>query len=329
MRIEAFSEGKDLDHPEANEDQWLALPGRGYAVIDGVTDIGGELYDGMRGGRMASRIVQQVACEVLNDPADAGTPQRLIGRISTALREASLRYGIVDANRSTPARRFAATLTLAVDLGDIFRFIMIGDSGLRLNGEETFINDSGLDLVIAMLRQEAYRMIGKANGDLDAKRRVGRACAFHGVGALRDEMRPWLDEIGRAELRGRCLERCRERFPSAPIVDIERLLDAGISGQWQFQNNTISPFSYAVLDSFQVPQTLVRVFDRPRPTLRSIEVFSDGYFKLGASPDVTAWEAAFDEVELEDPEKVGRYPSVKGTIGRIRTDDRTVVVVHP
>jgi hypothetical protein len=37
MKIEAFSEGKNLDAPEANEDRLLVLPGRGYAVIDAAT----------------------------------------------------------------------------------------------------------------------------------------------------------------------------------------------------------------------------------------------------------------------------------------------------
>jgi len=53
MRVEAFSEGKDLDQPEANEDQFLVLPGLGYAVIDGVTDITGRTVEGMRTGRLA------------------------------------------------------------------------------------------------------------------------------------------------------------------------------------------------------------------------------------------------------------------------------------
>jgi len=47
-----------------------------------------------------------------------------------------------------------------------------------------------------------------------------------------------------------------------------------------------------------------------------------------ATPDVAAWEAAFAEVERIDPEKIDAYPSVKGSAGRLRTDDRTVVVVH-
>src|SRR5207245_2884174 len=54
MKIEAFSEGKNLDDPEANEDQFLVLPGIGYAVFDGSTDIAGHLYDGKRGGWLAS-----------------------------------------------------------------------------------------------------------------------------------------------------------------------------------------------------------------------------------------------------------------------------------
>jgi len=76
MRIEAFSEGKNQDDPDANEDQLLILPGRGYAVIDGVTDITGRVFDGMRTGRLASRIVQRAAAEFLTDPAAGPCDQR-------------------------------------------------------------------------------------------------------------------------------------------------------------------------------------------------------------------------------------------------------------
>jgi len=52
MKIEAFSEGKNLDAPEANEDQFLILPSRGYAVLDGATDNTGRLYDGAEAYRI-------------------------------------------------------------------------------------------------------------------------------------------------------------------------------------------------------------------------------------------------------------------------------------
>lgn len=329
MRIEAFSEGKDLDAPHANEDQFLVLPGRGYAVIDGVTDISGRLYGGIRTGRLASTTVQQAVAQFLADPAEHEVrPDRLIAHVSAALRDALERHGASEAAPTDPARRFAATLALAADLGGAFRFVLIGDSGVRLNGAEIAIVDSGLDLVTAMLRRQAFRLVAAAGGSAEDCRRVGRACAFHGGARLHADMRPWIDEAKRAELYRLSLEECRRRLPGVPDDDLRRLLDAGIAGQGWFQNNTTSPLSYAVLDGFDVPMALVRAFDRPRAEVESIELFTDGYFKPGATPAVASWEEAFAEVERVDPEKIDLYPSVKGSAGRMRTDDRTVVVVR-
>jgi hypothetical protein len=329
MRIEAFSEGKNLDDPEANEDQLLVLPGRGFAVIDGVTDIMGRLYEGIRAGRLASRAVQRAAADFLTDPAETDRrPEALVERASAALRAAYLRHGILEEVRAEPARRFGATLTVAADLGRTFRFIVIGDSGLRLNGSELVVVDTGPDLVTATLRQEAYRLVAESAGDLEAQRRVSRACSFYGVAQRHPDMLPWLAGGCLSELYERSLAHCRARFPQAPGADIEWLLDRGISGQTRFQNNSASPFSYATLDGFDIPPSLVRVFERPRESLATIELFTDGYFKPAATPDVAAWEAAFAEVERVDPEKIDAYPSVKGTVGRVGTDDRTVVIVH-
>jgi hypothetical protein len=328
MRIEAFSEGKNLDDPDANEDQFLVLPGRGYAVIDGVTDITGRVFDAMRTGRLASRIVQRAAAAFLFRDASAQDPESLVAECGAALCAEYARHGVLDEARADPHLRFGATLTIAIDLGSRFRFIVIGDSGLRLNASEVVVVDSGLDLVTAALRQEAYRRVAEAGGDLATQRRVSRACSFYGASALHRDMQPGLDAASLADVYRRSVVRCRARFPHAPVADIERLLAHGISGQARFQNNTVSPFSYSVLDGFEVPQSLVHTFERPRESLHSIELYTDGYFKAAATPDVVAWEAAFAEVERVDPEKIDAYPSVKGTVGRTRTDDRTVVIVH-
>jgi hypothetical protein len=329
MRIEAFTQAKDPADPGANEDQFLVLPGLGYAVVDGVSDIEGRRYDGRRAGLVASCVVQEAVARFLLDPAaPAADASRLLDRVSAELRGAGARLGIPGAARGEPGGRFAATLTLAVDLGSSFRFILIGDSAVRLNTDEVVVVDSGLDQVTATLRQEAYRAVQAAGGDLDACRGVGRACAVHGAGALRPEMRPWLDAARLGALRQASLERCRIRFPQVPGDHLERLLDRGIAGQGAYQNNTTSPFSYAVLDGSPVPMELVRVFDRPRASLRSIELSTDGYFAPGATADLAAWEAAFAEVERVDPEKVGPYASVKGSTAEAWTDDRTVVIVH-
>ncbi len=329
MQIETFSAGKNLDAPEANEDQLLVLPGKGYAVIDGCTDITGQLHDGRRAGWLASQIAQQTTASFLLDPAERDLrPESLVLHVSAAIRAAYARYGILEIARSDPARRFGATLTLAADMGETFRFVLIGDSGLRINGTEVVVNETDLDLVTASLRVEAYKAVAEAGGGPDDRSRVGRICAFNGVAKLSPEMRPWLDETRLLLLYERSLAWCCARFPTVPETDIRHLLDTGIGGQTHFQNNTASPLSYASLDGFDIPMSLVRVFDRPRASIQSIELFTDGYFKPGASPALADWEGAFTEVERIDPEKIGRYPSVKGSSARMNTDDRTVVIVH-
>jgi len=329
MKIEAFSEGKYLDDPEANEDQFLVLPGRGYAVIDGATDITGRLYGGKRGGWLASQITMQgVADFLVGTMARDWRPELMIEQISAMIRASYARHDILDIARGNPGCRFGATLTLAADLGETFRFVLIGDSGLRINGKEIFVNDTGLDLVTASLRVQAYTLVNEAGGSLEERARVGRAAAFYGAAKLHPDMQPWLDETKRRLLYDRSLAWCRARFPAVPENDVRLLLDSGVSGQAHFANNTASPLSYAVLDGFEVPLPLVWVIDRPRAAIRSVELFTDGYFKPGASAAVADWEAAFADVERVDPEKIDRYPSVKGSAGRLRTDDRTVVIVH-
>ena len=330
MRIEAFSEGKNLDDPGANEDQLLVLPGRGYAVIDGVTDRTGDRYDGMLAGQMAGLLVRDATAAFLLDPANRDCdPTRLVGHVTSAIREAYARFDIAEIARAKPARRFGATLALAADLGDSIRVVLIGDSGVRFDGRELITVDPGLDKVTASIRQAAWRMLEQQGADHGECVRISRACVFNGLARLHPDMAPWLDERALADLRTSYLADAAQRFPDVPAEDILTLTDGGIiDGQGRFQNNTDSPLSYCVLDGFPVPMALVRTIDRPKSSFSTLELFTDGYFEPGAEPTVAAWEAAFAEVERDDPDKLHRYPSVKGTIGRIRADDRTVVILR-
>ena len=330
MRIDAFTEGKNLDDPDANEDQLLVLPGRGYAVIDGVTDRTGHRYDGMLAGRMAGLVVRDATAAFLLDPANRDLdPEALVIHVTAAIQAAYARFGIAGEARDRPARRFGATLALAADQGDTIRIVLVGDSGVRLNGAELIVIDPGLDKVTAGIRVKAWQKLE----DLGASRvdclRVSRSCVFNGLKSLQPDMRPWLDAQSLADLRNSYLAEAEARFPDIPKADLETLIDGGIiDGQGRFQNNTNSPLSYCVLDGFAVPMPLVHILDRPKSAIRTLELFTDGYFRPGHEPTIDAWEAAFAEVERIDPDKRHRHPSVKGTIGRIRADDRTVVIVE-
>ena len=330
MRIEAFSEGKNLDDPAANEDQLLILPGRGYAVIDGVTDRTGHRYEGMLAGRLAGLLVRDATAGFLLEPASRGLdPNALVAHVTAAIQAAYTRFGTAEEALARPARCFGATLALAADLGETLRFVLVGDSGVRLNGEELIVIDPGLDKITAGIRLAAWQKLEAQGAARDDCLRVSRSCVFNGLARLQPDMRPWLDDRGLADLRDTCLAEARRQFPDIPQADLEPLIEGGIiDGQGRFQNTTQSPLGYCVLDGFAVPMPLVRAFDRPKSSIRSLELFTDGYFVHGANPTIDAWEAAFAEVERTDPDKRHAYPSVKGSIGRVRADDRTVVIVR-
>ena len=76
MWIEAFTEAKNPDDPTSNEDQLLILPGRGYAVIDGVSAQDPAIaINGLTSGQVAARTVQQATAAFLLDPtADGARP---------------------------------------------------------------------------------------------------------------------------------------------------------------------------------------------------------------------------------------------------------------
>lgn len=330
MRIEAFSEGKNLDDLAANEDQLFILPGRGYAVIDGVTDRTGHRYEGMLAGQLAGLIVRDAAASFLLDPANRDVePEKLVIHVTRAIQAAYARFELAEEARRRPARRFGATLALAAHVGDRLRTVLVGDSGVRFNGEELHLIDPGLDKITAGIRQAAWRLLEAAGAPEVDRHRVSRACVFHGLARLHPDMRPWLDETGLANLREAYIEEATACHPEVPKADIEALTDGGIiEGQGQFQNNTKSPLSYCVLDGFAVPMKLVQVIDHPARDIHTLELFTDGYFTPAALPTIANWEAAFAEVERRDPLKLHHHPSVKGTTGRIRADDRTIVIAH-
>ncbi|MBI3503548.1 MAG: protein phosphatase 2C domain-containing protein [Proteobacteria bacterium] len=326
MKIESFSESRDPDRPDANEDSLLVVPGRCLAVIDGVTDRTGARFDGVTSGRIASRAVAKSLAAFIADPAEADAdPQRLVAALSAGLREEYGRLGILDAVRADKGRRFGATLAAAIECAGTFRFVRIGDSGVRIDARDILIDETRVDRVTSAIRRAVYAHL--AGTDAAMRARVGRACVINGLGSVHPDMRPWLDAQACAAMRATVYDAAKEIFPQAAAHDLAALIDGGVSkGQAQFANVDSMPFGYGVLDGFDIPPVHVHCEDRPSAGVKSVELFTDGYFKIPAGASLAAWEEAFAEVEREDPEKLGRYAAPKGSLGSVHADDRTVVV---
>ena len=329
MRLEAFSEGKDPAHPEANEDRFVVLPGRGYAVIDGVTDRLGTRYDGMLAGQYGAVLVKEALEEMLG--RRGGTPDNaceLVPALTAIIADAYGRHGTLERARGDCNFRFSATLALVLERDDHVELLLIGDSGIRLGTSRDIRIDKDLDRVTATARRYAWDMIASRTADPDLRETISRRVTWGGTRQATTHLGGVLNADDLATIEAAAIVGNLAALPHLSRADIAGLVQGGIiHAQGGHQNNPHSALGYSCLDGFEVPLQFVHHERVPRAGLDSVELYSDGYFKGGDGFGITAWEHAFAEVEREDPAKIGAYASVKGTLGAIKADDRTYLGV--
>jgi hypothetical protein len=329
MLIEAFSEAKDPSAPEANEDRFAILPGRAFAVIDGVTDRLGTRYDGMLSGQYAATIVKRALEFDLTRPDGPSDPETLIASLTEAIADAYRRHGILESAQQDWNQRFSATLALAMLGEDTIDIALVGDSGVRINGTGILQIDKDLDVITSTLRAQAWPVIGARTTDPALREKASRRITWFGTRqapeALSDVLGP--EDIAAIELKA--VGANMNALPHVPRQDIEMLVRGGIvNAQGAYQNDTRTVLGYSALDGFLVPSSLVHFERLRRQEVQSIELFTDGYFKPGSSFGVASWEEAFREVERDDPAKVTLYPSPKGSTATHWADDRTYLGVR-
>lgn len=328
MLIEAFSQAKRPGEPERNEDALVVIPGRAYAVIDGATDRSGRRYEGATSGQLAARAVASALHALFGaiEPARFDTATTLTAATSAIAGE-YCRLGIGDLARRDRNNRFNATLALAVPQGPTLHLLLVGDSGIRVNGRDLHQQNKLLDTITASLRVAAFarlRASGVAEERIDA---LAAHVTFHGT---RHGAANGLTEEDLAAIEADVLARHRGAHPEIPAPVLESLVAGGILfGQSPHQNNAASPLGYSCLDGFPIPACLIRTAALPLAGVHEIELFTDGYFAPGETVGLAAWEAAFARVEALDPHKIGAFPSVKGSVAGAFADDRTYLRVSP
>jgi hypothetical protein len=327
--IEAFSEAKDPSAPHANEDRFTILPGRAYAVIDGVTDRLGTRYRGMLSGQYAATIVKDALEFALCRPGGPRVPEALIATLTQAIADEYRFHGILEAAQRDWNHRFSATLALALVGDDVVDIVLVGDSGVRVNGSNILQVNKDLDLITSILRQQAWSVIGTRTEDPIAREKASRRITWFGTRQHPNALSDMLSSNDIAAIEQRAMAKNAAALPQVPRAEIEALLRGGIvNAQGAYQNNTGTVLGYSVLDGFEVPSQLVQFRRLPRAEVHSLELYSDGYFKPGADFGVASWEEAFREVERDDPAKVLQYLSPKGSTATHWSDDRTYLGVR-
>lgn len=318
MQIELFSRSKRRSSDKPGDDIALVLPGLVHAVLDGATDPTGREYDGESSGRLAARSAGQALVRLLLDEG----PRVGIGRIGAALSHAVAQA----AERVAAAHPPSTTLAAAIPCHGELRLVLIGDSGIRVNGERVLQNDKLIDDVSAAARIATRKRLATRIQDTDRLEATGRRISFGGLdAAVADGLlsRPEAEEIV-AEAEARFAPRL-----GAHADDLAQFLKGGIRVQPRFANTCSHPFGFASINAtppqgFGITDTLLSFAE-----CRSLEIFSDGYFGLPDGTHVADWEQRFDEIEAEDPHKTHAFPEVKGSSSTEFSDDRTVLCLHP
>ena len=92
--------------------------------------------------------------------------------------------------------------------------------------------------------------------------------------------------------------------------------------QFEYQNNSQELFGYGAIDGTKTPSKFVKTFKYDIKKLKTVELFSDGYFDIPQEVSIEAWEKSFKKVEKEDPDKWKKYKSTKSK------DDRTIAIIE-
>lgn len=327
---EAFTQAKDKGDPGCNEDLIVAVQGRLYAVIDGATDKSGRTYGGLTGGQIAGRIIEDVLRNLARGSGRLETvPASIIlDRANRRLRRRYHTLGIADVVRRDPWCRFSAQASIVIERKDVYRFIVIGDTGLRLNGKEVFFRPKAGDIICAQLRVAVHRYLTESGASDGAADRWSRAYTVEGLRAVLSAGPEAVGTAALENLRNEALEESHKRLPDLAEKDLDDVLMYGLKGLHRYRNRP-GPLGFPVIDGSLVPKDMIVEFERPAESIDCIELFSDGYASIPQRPRVADWETLYSNMERDDPKRLNAYPGTKGSSAGKFADDRTVLIVRP
>lgn len=314
MKIVSLSVPKDRGLQTPNDDTILVMPGV-LAVFDGAT-APQKARPVASTGRLASQgAAMAIAKLAVTQDLIAMPAQDIFAQISARISAVSTREKL-EGKPST-------TMSLAVIGADEIRFLAVGDSGIRVNGTQIIRREKPIDDVSTGNRLAVYRILSQRHSDPDEVERLARFVVFEGFDEAVSTGMLHKDEA--ATIRDDLIEQYRG------LTDPDALcgfLARGIRQQYHFANRTDHPMGFSTLNGDTT--SMAEIIDRKlvRADVRTLEIFSDGYFLEPQEVSLDAWEQAFALTEQEDFHKLHRFANVKGSTRREFADDRSVIVAE-
>lgn len=313
MNIASFSQSKYKNAATPGDDVAIILPGRVMAVFDGATDPTGASYDGLSSGRIAALAASNAVAEMcVKGSLQSCEAATLFQTISDILK--------CEAKRINASHPPSTTLAIVADLGDSFRLLLAGDSGVRLNGTKVLQHSKLIDKVSTSARIHVFKQLFALLGEGDAAEAKTRATIFCGLHAAVKAGIMTMPEAQNVVAAAAVASGLQNDMDA-----VEEFLMGGIRVQPHYANRQGHVLGYASINGGQVIGEGLVDLTLAKDTVTSLEIFSDGYLSLPTGVDVADWEAEFARVEAADFHKLDEFPSVKGSTSNEFSDDRTVV----
>ena len=316
MNFDLFSRSKYRANDKSGDDVALVLPGVCFGVLDGATDAEGRDLNGIPYGRAASMVASQVLAEILlpyrNREKDA---EKLLADLCTSYERAFENY---DLNQLP-----ATTVAMAIDCGDNWRFLSLGDSGIRINGSRVLKHEKLLDSISTEVRVSIFKTLAEKFDDPDEHELMTRQAIF--LGLAEAQSRGLLSE----DVVEMLIEETIDNLKLSGISEVVRVfLLLGIRHQNRFSNSDENILCYDIVSSRKpILGQWVEEFI-PKREVKTIEIFSDGYASYPEDVSIVAWEKEFSRCDEVDFHRIDEFAAVKGGTSSEFFDDRTVVVVH-
>jgi hypothetical protein len=314
MRIELLNQSKYRHGARPGDDVPLVVPGVVFGVFDGATDARGTMVDGMAAGRLAALAVSAEMAALAAESQNRCLPaEDIVGRLSEALARRTA--------RSAAPIPPSTTVAVVLDCGSDWRVLLLGDSGVRLNGSEVLRREKVIDTVSTEARVRLFNLMRSryvTPDEVEHAARRGILLGFSqaiadGVLTTREAETMIRDVVSATGL-------------GAHADTVADFLRGGIQIQHRFGNGT-GPLSFDTMNGSRPGLSELIDVMRPKTEVRSIEIFSDGYPDLPEEVSVAAWERAFMHAEDVDFHKTGPFATVKGSTSTEYFDDRTVLVL--
>lgn len=92
--------------------------------------------------------------------------------------------------------------------------------------------------------------------------------------------------------------------------------------QFNYQNNPKHKLGYGITDGTKTPKKFIKVFKYQKENVKTLELFTDGYFDTPKGKTIKDWEKIYKQIEKKDPFKYKKYLSTKPN------DDRTILIIN-